>query len=260
VIVALLSDFGTRDHYVGSMKGVVLSVCPAATLVDLTHDIPPQDILSGALTLRDAYRAFPAGTVFLTVVDPGVGSARRAIAADAGGYRFTGPDNGVLWLALEDAGTPRIVELRERKFARSQVSRTFEGRDRFAPAAGWLARGMDVAAFGPVVSDPTRLVVPQPLVGHDTIDGEVLSVDRFGNLITNISASILQGFPTTRVGVSIGGRTIDGIVGTYADADAHTPCALIGSNGYLEIAVNGGSAASVLHVGRGAKVALTPGA
>jgi S-adenosylmethionine hydrolase len=254
VIVALLTDFGTRDHYVGTMKGVILSVCPGATLVDITHEIPPQDIVAAALELAAAASYFPGGTVFLAVVDPGVGSARRGIAVDAGGYRFVGPDNGVLSLAIADDATRRIVELGERRFARPSVSRTFEGRDRFAPAAGWLARGTDLSAFGPAIPDPVMLNVPAPIVSAAEIRGEVLRVDRFGNLITNIRERMLDAVRPTRVVIDIAGREIAGVVGTYAEAEPGAVCALVGSTGHLEVAVNGGSAASALGASRGTSV------
>src|SRR5438045_6291924 len=134
-VLALLTDFGTRDHYAGAMKAVALGICPDATLVDITHEVPPHDVVAGALELAACYRYFPAATVFLVVVDPGVGSARRGIAADTGDYRFVAPDNGVLSAVFADAPPKRVVELTERKYARPTVSRTFEGRDRFAPAA-----------------------------------------------------------------------------------------------------------------------------
>jgi S-adenosylmethionine hydrolase len=276
VIVALVSDFGTRDHYVGSMKAVVLSVCPEATLVDITHEIAPQDVLGGALELAAAYRYFPAGTVFLAVVDPGVGSGRRAIAADAGGYRFVGPDNGVLSLALLDAAPglarvsdsgpiepinpinptrtdAQIVELRERRLARPQISRTFEGRDRFAPAAGWLAKGIELRAFGPDVCDPVLLAIPSARVHEGSIDGEVLRVDRFGNLVTNIGADSLARVVRTGAVVAIADRTAR-LVATYADAKPLELCALVGSTGHLEVSVNAGNAATDLKAGRGARV------
>src|SRR5437867_1946111 len=147
-VIALLTDFGTRDHYAGTMKGVALAICPDATLVDITHDLPPHDVLTGALELAACYRYFPPGTIFLVVVDPGVGSTRRGLAVEAGDYRFVAPDNGVLSAVLEEVPAKRIVELTERRYARATVSRTFEGRDRFAPAAAWLARGIELPALG----------------------------------------------------------------------------------------------------------------
>ncbi len=253
MIVELLTHIGTRDHYVGAMNGVILSVCPEATLVDITHDVPPQDIASGALELALAYRYFPPGTVFLVVVDPGVGSERRGIAVEAGGYRFVGPDNGVLSLAFREMSPFRAVELRAQKFARATISRTFEGRDRFAPAAAWLARDTDLRLLGPVVVDPVMLEISVATVANDGVDGEVLRVDRFGNLITNIGASLIEELGGL-IAVDIGGIRISGVVGTYGDAPPGALCALIGSSGHLEIARNGGSAAEALRAERGAPV------
>ena len=140
-IVALLSDFGTRDHYAGVMKGVILGICPDVTLVDLSHDLPAHDIPFAAQELAATYKYFPAGTIFLVVVDPGVGTSRRGLAAEAGEWKFVAPDNGVLTGVFDEAPPRRVVELTERRYARPTVSRTFEGRDRFAPAAAWLAKG-----------------------------------------------------------------------------------------------------------------------
>src|SRR6266542_6401934 len=161
-VIALLTDFGTRDHYAGTMKGVALSICPDATLVDISHDVPAHDVLAGALELAASYRYFPAATVFLVVVDPGVGSTRRGIAADAGDYKFVAPDNGVLTIVLDEHPPKRVVELTERKYARPTVSRTFEGRDRFAPAAAWLAKGIELSALGRAAGTTVRLDVPPP--------------------------------------------------------------------------------------------------
>ena len=161
-VIALLSDFGTRDHYAGTMKGVILGICPEATLVDITHDVAAHDVLDGALQLASSYRYFPAGTVFLAVVDPGVGSARRGLAAEAGDYRFVAPDNGVLTEVLRETPPRRVVELSERRYARPTVTRTFEGRDRFAPAAAWLAKGTQLSALGRTLTDFHRLDIPVP--------------------------------------------------------------------------------------------------
>src|SRR5918994_487611 len=163
-VIALLTDFGTRDHYAGTMRGVALGICPDAALVDITHDIPPHDVLGGALELSASYKYFPAGTIFLVVVDPGVGSARRPLAAEAGGYRFVAPDNGVLTLAFKDAPPKRVVELTERRYARPTVSKTFEGRDRFAPAAAWLAKGIELAGPGRPLANWAVLGIPEPVV------------------------------------------------------------------------------------------------
>src|SRR5438874_8970185 len=169
-VIALLTDFGTRDHYAGTMKGVALGICPDATLVDITHDLPAHDVLAGALELVASYKYFPAGTIFLVVVDPGVGSTRRGIAADTGDFKFVAPDNGVLTAVLDEHPAKRVVELTERKYARPTVSRTFEGRDRFAPAAAWLAKGIDLAALGRSAGAIQRLEIPRPALGEGRVD------------------------------------------------------------------------------------------
>src|SRR3989475_5682682 len=185
-VIALLTDFGNKDHYAGTMKGVALGICPDATIVDITHEIAPHDVLGGALELTATCRYFPHGTIFLVVVDPGVGSTRRGIAADTGDYRFVAPDNGVLSLVFDQVAPKRVVELSDRRYARPTISRTFEGRDRFAPAAAWLAKGIELTALGRPAGAIQRLDLPQPEVDTDHITGQVLRVDRFGNLITNI--------------------------------------------------------------------------
>jgi S-adenosyl-L-methionine hydrolase (adenosine-forming) len=257
-VIALLTDFGTRDHYAGTMKGVMLGICPDVTLVDLTHDVAPHDVLGGALELAAASAYFPAGTIFLAVVDPGVGSARRGVAADSGDYRFVGPDNGVLSLALDAHPARRAVELSERRYARPTVSRTFEGRDRFAPAAAWLAKGIDLAALGRGAGALQRLDVPKARVEDGAIAGEVLRVDRFGNLITNIDRPTFDAAAGGGVDVRIGGHQVRKVVSTYADAAAGEICALFGSTDHLEIAANGASAAALLGASRGAPVHVVP--
>src|SRR5262245_2500648 len=256
-VIALLTDFGSRDHYAGTMKGVALGICPEATLVDITHDLPPHDVLAGALELAACYRYFPAGTIFLVVVDPGVGSARRGIAAEAGDYRFVAPDNGVLGLVFEEAAPKKVVELTERRYARPTVSRTFEGRDRFAPAAAWIAKGIELSALGRPAGSVQRLEWPRPSITADAIAGEVLRVDRFGNLITNVDRKTFERFAADAKGtieIQVGGHQISRVVSTYADASAGELCALFGSSEHLEFAANGSSAAATLALGRGAPV------
>jgi S-adenosylmethionine hydrolase len=256
--VALLSDFGTRDHYAGTMKAVVLSVCPEATLVDIGHEIAAHDVLGGALELAACYRYFPAGTVFLVVVDPGVGSGRRGIAAEAGEYSFVAPDNGVLTSVFRETPPRRVVELSERKYARATVSRTFEGRDRFAPAAGWLAKGTRLSSFGRTVTDYHTLPIPEPHLEQGCVSGEILRVDRFGNLISNIDRRTFERLARAGpIAVMAGNHEVVRTVGTYAEAPPGTICALFGSTDHLEIAVNGGSAAETLGATRGTPVSIT---
>lgn len=257
-VIALLTDFGTRDHYAGTMKGVALGICPDATFVDITHDIPPHDVLAGALELVASYRYFPVGTIFLVVVDPGVGSTRRPIAGEAGGHRFVAPDNGVLTLAFKETPPERVVELTERRYARSTVSRTFEGRDRFAPAAAWLAKGIDLSGLGRVLTTWHTLDVPEPALAEDRIVGEVLRVDRFGNLVTNLDRHIFERFASAgSIEIVAGTQAVGKVVATYADAEPGTVCALFGSSEHLEVAVNGGSASERLNLARGARVCIT---
>jgi hypothetical protein len=251
--VAFLSDFGTRDHYAGTLKAVVLSVCPEATLVDIGHEIPAHDVVTGALELAACYHYFPVGTIFLVVVDPGVGSSRRGIAADTGDYKFVAPDNGVLSAVFRESPPRKVVELTERKYARPTVSRTFEGRDRFAPAAGWLAKGIALVSLGKAISNFHVIELPRPVVSGRELAGQVVRVDRFGNLITNIDRRMFEQFADGgTIAVTIGDRDIPRIVATYAEAPAGELCALFGSTDHLEIAVNAGDAAEMLGLSRGA--------
>lgn len=256
-VVALLSDFGTRDHYAGTLKAVVLSVCPEATLVDIGHDIPAHDVMAGALELAACYRYFPAGTVFLVVVDPGVGSSRRGIAADTGDYRFVAPDNGVLSAVFRESAPKKVVELTERKYARPTISRTFEGRDRFAPAAAWLAKGIALSSLGKGVADFHVIDLPRPVAGAREIRGEVVRVDRFGNLISNIDRRTFDHLSATGpITVRVGAHEVARVVATYAEAPPGDLCALFGSTDHLEIAVNAGDAARQLSLARGAAVTV----
>lgn len=256
-VIALLSDFGARDHYAGTIKGVMIGICPDVTLVDITHEITPHDVVEGALQLAASYRYFPAGTIFLAIVDPGVGSLRRGIAAEAGDYRFVAPDNGVLTAVFREAAPKRVVELTERRYARPTVSRTFEGRDRFAPAAAWLAKGIQLSALGRPVTNYLQLEIPQADVNETRLAGVVMLVDRFGNLVTNIDRRTFETFTHGQpVALQVAGHAVAGVVATYADIRAGEVCALFGSTEHLEFAVNGGSAAAALGVTRGAAVEI----
>jgi S-adenosylmethionine hydrolase len=257
-LIALLSDFGTRDHYAGTMKGVMMGICPEVSLVDITHDVTPHQVLEGALQLAAACRYFPAGTIFLAVVDPGVGSSRRGIAADTGDYRFVAPDNGLLTAVFQEMPPKKVVELTERRYARPTVSRTFEGRDRFAPAAAWLAKGIQLSALGRAVASYQQIEIPRADVTATALRGVVLLVDRFGNLVTNIDRRSFEAFARDRaVAVTAGAHLIAGVVATYADIRPTEVCALFGSTDHLEIAVNGGSAEAALSLSRGAIVEVT---
>ncbi len=259
-VVALLTDFGLRDHYAGTMKGVILGICPEATLVDISHEIPAHDVLAAALELAASYLYFPAGTIFLAVVDPGVGSSRRAVALEAGDYTFVAPDNGVLTMVCEAIAPRRIVELTDGRYARAAVSRTFEGRDRFAPAAAWLASGVDLAALGRPVAGLHAIEMPRPSVSADGIDGEVVRVDRFGNLVTNIDRKTVERLAGHELAVQIASRRVARVVSTYNDVAPGDLCALFGSSDHLEIAARGASAATELAAARGTAVHVGRGA
>jgi S-adenosylmethionine hydrolase len=256
-LVALLSDFGSQDHYLGAMRGAVLTVCPDATLVDLVHDLPSHDVEAGALALDAAHTSFPLGTVFLAVVDPGVGSERRGLAAEAGGYLFVGPDNGLLSLALLAHPSFRARQITNTSLLRSPVSPVFHGRDVFAPLAGHLARGLSLELVGDPVDDPVIVRRPKPLVlAPGDWEVEVILVDRFGNLVTSLPEGDLDEVSKSgegRVEVSVAGRAV-ALVKSYSEVPKGELCALIGSSGRLELAVNQGSAAAVLAASRGTKV------
>jgi len=250
-VVTLTTDFGVEDAYVAAMKGVLLTRCPEARLVDLCHAVPPQDIRAGALRLAAAAPYFPAGTVHLVVVDPGVGSARRAIAVSAHSHFFVGPDNGVLSLAA-DSGSPawRAVELTNRAYWQPIVSTTFHGRDVFAPVAAHLACGGQIDDLGPWLDEIEQLQLPRVTGGVDEIRGVVLDVDRFGNLVTNIRSADLGERPIRDV--TAGSAQIMGLSDRYDPAARLV--ALFNSDGWLEVAAPGGSAARHLRLGVGAPV------
>jgi S-adenosylmethionine hydrolase len=253
MLAALLTDFGLDDLYVGVMKAVLLGVCPAARIIDLTHAIPPQDVAAGALALADALPYLPAGAVVVAVVDPGVGSDRAALAAQVDGRYVLGPDNGLLSWCLGPSAA--VVRLAEPRYWRERVSRTFHGRDVFAPVAGHLLNGEPLAVFGPSVATWVGLARPTPRRRHDgTIEAHVVAVDRFGNVILDLTAAELPREPTFQVG----GLMIRGVASTYANAGGQ-PAALAGSFGRIEIALPGGSAAATLDLGRGAVVLVRPG-
>jgi S-adenosylmethionine hydrolase len=255
-VIALLTDFGSVDHYAGTMKGVMLGICPDATIVDISHDIPAHDVMAGALELAAAFKYFPAGTIFVAVVDPGVGSARRGLAADTGDYRFVAPDNGVLTLVLREAPAKKIVELTERRYARPTVSRTFEGRDRFAPAGAWLAKGTQLPALGRPIADIQKLDIPVVEASADAVRGVVVRVDRFGNLVTNIDRKTVERLGGG-ISIDAAGQRIERLVATYAELPAEGVGALYGSTDHLELAAPSSSAAARLGLSRGAIVTVS---
>lgn len=260
-IVTLLTDFGTADYFVGAMKGAVLSADPSARLVDITHDIPPHDIEAAAFTLLAAFESFPAGTVHLVVVDPGVGSERRPVAVQSREHLFVGPDNGVFGHVYERLKTFRVFHLTNADYIRRDVSTTFHGRDNFAPVAGALSRGVRPDALGPVVADAVRLPLAAPSrLDDDTLEASVIHIDRFGNLITNITPRDLPD-ETIRRGarLTLGGREIKSFRRFFAEdggAAPGEPFAIWGSAGLLEIAVYRDSAARLLDARRGQSIVV----
>ncbi|HNR30657.1 MAG TPA: SAM-dependent chlorinase/fluorinase [Candidatus Hydrogenedentes bacterium] len=252
-LITLTTDFGTRDSYVAAIKGVIHRVCPDARIEDLTHDIPPQDVWEAAFFLAGAAPWFPVGTVHLVVIDPGVGTARRPIAAAAGGQVFVCPDNGVLTVVLDRCDLERAHVIKNAAFMLPAVSATFHGRDIFAPAAARLAGGADIASAGPEVDRIVLLEVPDPKRrAGGVIEGEIIHVDRFGNAVTNIPDTMLD--RAVAHTFEAGGTAIASLSRTYGDAEPGAPLALIGSSGRLEIAINQGNAAEVLGLGRGMAV------
>lgn len=273
-IITLTTDFGIVDPYVGTMKGVMLSIAPGAHLVDITHEIRRQDVLHAAFLLYAVWRYFPPHGVHLVVVDPGVGGARRPIAIQAARGYFVGPDNGVLSYVLAEQPIRTIVELADPSYHLPEVSHTFHGRDIFAPTAAHLAAGIPIGDLGPAVVDPTTLPPPFLSIDPDVVRGEVLYVDHFGNAITSIGRLSWKGddlwlrplwttqtkqearFVGARAAVTAGGREIRGVRRTYAEVAPGDLLALVGSTGHLEVAVREGSGAKALALERGDPVEL----
>jgi S-adenosylmethionine hydrolase len=248
-VVALLTDFGHRDPYVGVMKGVILGICPGARIVDLCHEIPSQDIPAAARVLAANAGYFPEGTVFVAIVDPGVGSDRAAVAARSGDRFFVGPDNGIFGML----DVERAVEVRNRAVMLQPVSRTFHGRDVFAPAAAHLARGVKLDYLGPKIERLRGLTLPEPRATRAGTVGEIVWVDRFGNLITNIPADRFK----EGAAVRLGRRWVGKVVKTYASVKPGQLAAVVGSSGTLEIAVRDGDAQRVTGAAVGAQVLVT---
>ena len=253
-IITLTTDFGTADWFVGVMKGVVSGLSPTAQIIDVTHEIPAGDVKAGAFALMAGYHFFPKGSVHVVVVDPGVGSQRRAIAVETKDYFFIGPDNGVLSWALRGEQVRKIVALKNDAYFLKPVSRTFHGRDIFAPVAAQLSRGVSLRKLGPELADFQRLNWPEPVSSSRAVVGEVLYVDRFGNALTNIDAELLKALGSRNLQVRMGRRPMFPVADYYQAVRHGKPVAVPGSSGFLEIAINGGSAARRLGLKTGVKV------
>jgi S-adenosyl-L-methionine hydrolase (adenosine-forming) len=248
-IVTLLTDFGLTDPYLAMMKGVLLSINPRASLVDITHGIRPGAIFPAARIIREVYPFFPEGTVHVSVVDPGVGSGRRSIAVEAEGHFFVGPDNGLFWLVLQNSPGARVFRLTNDRFFRPPVSRTFHGRDVFAPVAAHLSLGTRIEETGVAVTDPKSLFVPSPYREGDDLCGEIIHADHFGNLISNIDAETLTRFlGQAQPWIRVGSLTIRSLSRTYSEVEEGQPVALINSANLLEISVNLGKASEYVGV------------
>jgi len=248
-IITLLTDFGLNDEYVGTMKGVILSVNPSAMIIDITHNIDPHDITQAAFTIKSSYKFFPKGTVHVTVVDPGVGGSRVIIAIEMAGHTFLAPDNGILTLLIEERNIDKIIRVDNKKFFLKSISQTFHGRDIFAPVSAHISSGTKINNIGTPINknDLVKLSIPEPRIsGKGELIGAIISIDRFGNLITNIDLKCIENFCRPGGGkkpeIRIGNNKIIGLSTSYENNELNSPLAIIGSRGYLEIAVNCGSA------------------
>ena len=255
-LVALLTDFSTRDWYVAVLKAVILSRCPRAQVVDITHEVPPQDTVAGAFTLAAAAPWFPRGTVFLAVVDPGVGTRRALLAVRADHHYFVGPDNGLLALSLQRAKRVAVVQLTNRRYWLTPVHRTFHGRDIMAPVAAYLASGRSFTQLGSPRQRVTPLALPPFRREGARARGHVVHIDAFGNLITNVPATLLSGRRGERAALRYKQRSVR-VVSSYADGRPNELIAVVGSLGFVELAINQGSAAWTVNAARGDEVLLS---
>lgn len=257
-IITLTTDFGLSDGFVGVMKGVILSINPDVTIVDITHDIAPQNVEQGAFVFANSYKYFPSNTIHVIVVDPGVGSTRRAIALDADEMIFVAPDNGVLSLAIRHPlSAVRAVHLNRPEYWRPHVSNTFHGRDIFAAVAAHLSLGVPLESLGDPIVDWVKLssCTTAMRTGNEIV-GRVVHIDRFGNIVMNIDEEMLKGMDRTRITVTIRGKILHGVRSTYAAVERGESLALISSSGHVEVAVRDGNAAQMLGAKLGDEVVI----
>ena len=264
-LIVLLTDFGTRDEYVGVMKGVISSINPEARTIDLSHDLHPHDIMEAGFMLYRSYRFFPEGTIFLVVVDPGVGTERRIIIIRQASYYFLAPDNGVLSFIFKKEEAKMVVWVTKKGtgYFLPTISRTFHGRDCFAPIAAHLSKGVALAKFGREIDDPTILHIPAPSISlKNSLVGEVIYIDRFGNLITNIDYETFEDFqkrhPKKLLKVRVGRKIIPKLSSSYRDAGPNELLAIYGSSNHLEISLNLGSAKDSLRANKGTRIEVSP--
>lgn len=255
-IITLTTDFGLQDHYVSVMKAVMLGIAPDVRLVDVSHQIPPQDIMAGAWVVRNASLSFPKGTIHLVVVDPGVGTARNPVAIRIKDQIYVGPDNGIFSL-IADEFEYTARRLTEKKFWVDNPSNTFHGRDIFSPVAAHLANGVPFEELGEPVDELVTYRWAVPISDKDGIQGWVIHIDRFGNLISNIPADLIhKSIGNSRFRIYVGNTILDEVVTTFADVTDGEPVAYIGSSGTLEIAINKGNAREMLGVQKGAQISI----
>jgi S-adenosylmethionine hydrolase len=259
-IITLTTDYGTNDHLVGTLKGVILKINPDVTIVDITHNVTPFDLLDGALAIGSAYSYFPAKTIHVVVVDPGVGTERRPLLVSAQNQYFVAPDNGVLSVIYEREMESLVVRhANVEHYYLSPVSKTFHGRDIFAPVASWLTKGWQTPSMGDEISDYKKFSLPRPKAADGVVKGAVLRADSFGNLITNFRAEDLpeSALKDGSINLQVGTQSVTRLVDTFAGGKNGEAIAYIGSSGYLEIGVNKANAARTLGLGKGAAVVLT---
>ena len=259
-IITLTTDYGTNDHLVGTLKGVILKINPDVTIVDITHNVTPFDLLDGALAIGAAYSYFPPKTVHMVVVDPGVGTERRPLLVSAGNQYFVAPDNGVLSVIYEREPEGLVVRnANAEHYYLQPVSKTFHGRDIFAPVAAWLTKGWQTSGMGDEIEDYKRFALPRPKEADGAVKGVVLRTDAFGNLVTNFRQEDLPegAVQDGAIKLQAGTQPVSKFVETFAQGNGTEPFAYIGSSGFLEIGVNKGNAARTLSLNRGAAIVLT---
>jgi S-adenosyl-L-methionine hydrolase (adenosine-forming) len=257
-IITLTTDYGLNDHLVGTLKGVILKINPDATIVDITHNVSPFDLLDGALAIGSAYSYFPPRTIHVVVVDPGVGTERRPLLVTAENQYFVAPDNGVLSMIFEREENVVARHVTAEHYYVQPVSRTFHGRDIFAPVAAWLSKGWQTTSMGEEITDYKKFAMPKPKSTDGVVKGIVMRVDAFGNLITNFRPEDLpeSALSNGEVKFQLGTHTVSRMVPTFASGNAGEPVAYVGSTGFVEIAVNKGNASRTLSIGRGTAVVL----
>jgi S-adenosylmethionine hydrolase len=259
-VITLLTDFGDRDYFVASMKGVILGINPQARVVDLSHNVAPHQVEDAAYLLKASYKYFPDGTVHIAVVDPGVGSLRRPLLVTTSRHFFVAPDNGLLSYIYQEETGIEVRQIENRHYRLDSEGATFDGRDLFAPAAAWLTKGQQPGSYGKLIQDYVKLPLAEPKWQGNSLAGTIMYVDRFGNLISNLTPfhiKEVQGRTRrSEISLRIGGVTIDGLVHSYSQGDPIAPRALINSNGQVEVFVKEDSAAGALKVSRGETITL----